>query len=286
MRVEAVKDEMITGNNAGVELARQNARLPILETKKLAREWVLSIPLDLLRSEEDFLPATDDHMADNQRIISQGHAKAHGGHLNADAYLYREEGRYIDEDGIVHPPRYDTTDTFRCLYDVEPNIAEIISKSWWTSPPYLNCNFCIHRLSHVLTLTTLRLHSNYSSSGATRYYRSLRPPWSYWSIESTVWHVSTCLERSRLPRKLPQFDVSRVSSVQGTPISIQRILERDLVGVISVADGHYSEMRTLCWTLLLFARILLLIFHTNGFSSTCFSTAMLTTRTNPHLTHH
>ncbi|RAK83890.1 hypothetical protein BO79DRAFT_259722 [Aspergillus costaricaensis CBS 115574] len=36
------------------------------------------------------------------------------------------EGRYIDEDGIVHPPRYDT-DTFRCLYGVEPNIAEIIN---------------------------------------------------------------------------------------------------------------------------------------------------------------
>lgn len=67
-------------------------------------------------------------MADNRRIISQGHAEAHGGHLNADAYLYREEGRYIDEDGTVHPPRYDT-DTFRCLYGVEPNIAEIISKS-------------------------------------------------------------------------------------------------------------------------------------------------------------
>lgn len=94
---------------------------------------MLSIPLDLLRSEEDFFPATEETIwmttwPTIKRIISQGHAKAHGGHLNADAYLYREEGRYIDEDGTVHPPRYDT-DTFRCLYGVEPNIAEIISKS-------------------------------------------------------------------------------------------------------------------------------------------------------------
>ncbi|PYH35898.1 uncharacterized protein BO87DRAFT_304587 [Aspergillus neoniger CBS 115656] len=67
-----------------------------------------------------------DRTADNQKIISQGHAKAHGGHFKADAFLYSEEGRYIDEDGTVHPPRYDTN-TFRCLYGVEPSIAEIIN---------------------------------------------------------------------------------------------------------------------------------------------------------------
>ncbi|PYH74382.1 uncharacterized protein BO88DRAFT_430958 [Aspergillus vadensis CBS 113365] len=160
--VEAERDEMITGNHAGVKLALQNTEIPVIHSKldqlrkdveKLGAELagtkqeLAGIEQRLAGTEQKlsesqhasdqfgqqaraqfsngFIDVMNDTAVETQRLIHIGNVRAHGGHFKADAYFYEEDSRYLNEGGKVHPP-CNGRDTFVLLYGVDPSLAKKI----------------------------------------------------------------------------------------------------------------------------------------------------------------
>ncbi|GKZ22555.1 hypothetical protein AbraIFM66951_006460 [Aspergillus brasiliensis] len=149
---EAIHNKMYTGNEEGLVLAGENARIPILESKidglqeqikdLDSRFSKLQSEFDQLRDQRDVrftvgyadirnrflstyrrdvLGAEPDEV---REVIKAGNSAAHNGSLKADAMLYRPEGFSDGYDRHI-PPRTDR-DTFESLYGVDPSVAEKI----------------------------------------------------------------------------------------------------------------------------------------------------------------
>lgn len=156
--VEAVRDEMITGNQAGVKLALQNTEIPVIYSKiDQLREKIEDFEAELAEFQQEvseFQHASDqfgqqaraqfsigfadirdrslssfrrdvlnDTAVETQRVIDIGDVRAHGCHFKADAFLYEEDSRYLE----VHPPR-NGRGTFVLLYGVDSSLAKKIGK--------------------------------------------------------------------------------------------------------------------------------------------------------------
>ncbi|GAT26843.1 hypothetical protein RIB2604_02105260 [Aspergillus luchuensis] len=150
--VEAVRDEMITGNQAGVKLALQNTEIPVIYSKiDQLREKIEDFEAELAEFQQEvseFQHASDqfghigfadirdrslssfrrdvlnDTAVETQRVIDIGDVRAHGCHFKADAFLYEEDSRYLE----VHPPR-NGRGTFVLLYGVDSSLAKKIVKA-------------------------------------------------------------------------------------------------------------------------------------------------------------
>ncbi|KAE8388071.1 hypothetical protein BDV23DRAFT_185687 [Aspergillus alliaceus] len=156
---EILYDNMYTGNDKGLGIVREHARIPAQETKLKGLERQLNKSDDKLKEMMDrfselhnafnrqaqqtdvrfslryadirsrFLSTfrrdfMDDESRESQKVIDQGNIVAHHGFFMADAMLYDPEG-FKDEHGQQFPPRTDR-DTFKLLYGVDPSLAEKI----------------------------------------------------------------------------------------------------------------------------------------------------------------
>ncbi|GKZ39631.1 hypothetical protein AbraIFM66950_000792 [Aspergillus brasiliensis] len=155
---EAIHNKMYTGNEEGLVLAGENARIPILESKidglqeqikdLDSRFSKLQSEFDQLRNQGNvrftvgyadirnrFLstyrrdsmvikPDEVREVREVREVINEGNSAAHNGSFKADAMLYRPEGFSDGYDRHI-PPRTDR-DTFESLYGVDPSVAEKI----------------------------------------------------------------------------------------------------------------------------------------------------------------
>ncbi|KAB8235269.1 uncharacterized protein BDW43DRAFT_309635 [Aspergillus alliaceus] len=146
--IAVLYDNMYTGNDKGLGIVREHARIPALKTKLKGLERQLNKSDDKLKEMMDrfselhnafnrqaqqtdvrFLSTfrrdfMDDESRESQKVIDKGNIAAHHGFFMADAMLYDPEG-FKDEHGQQFPPRTDQ-DTFKLLYGVDPSLAEKI----------------------------------------------------------------------------------------------------------------------------------------------------------------
>ncbi|GIK00025.1 hypothetical protein Aspvir_004038 [Aspergillus viridinutans] len=153
---EVLYDNMYTGNDKGLGIVREHARIPALETKleglqkelyderkerrdqfselhnafnRLAQQTDARFSVRYADIRSRFLSTfrrgfMDDESREDQKVIDQGNVAAHHGFFMADAMLYDPEG-FINKHSQQFPPRTDL-DTFKLLYGVDPSLAKKI----------------------------------------------------------------------------------------------------------------------------------------------------------------